>query len=157
MKALLATLTFASGFLCGCASTDSVPSALNPTNDVAAIRKFYADNAAALSAEDISALERFYEGDVIQLPPDSPALKGWEAIRLSLQNEFKGVKLEAALDVIEVASAESWAFARGCYRIAVIQGEGGQRTEAVGNWLDILRRQPDGSWKIARSTWSNKP
>ena len=157
MKALLATLIFTSGFLCGCATTDSVPSKLNPTNDVAAIRKFYADNAAALSAEDISALERFYEGDAIQLPPDSPALKGWEAIRLSLQHEFKGVKLKAALDVIEVASAESWAFARGCYRMAVIQEEGGQRTEAVGNWLDILRRQPDGSWKIARSTWSNKP
>jgi uncharacterized protein (TIGR02246 family) len=156
MKTLLICLIFTSGFLCGCASTSPMVSKTRAPEDLAAIRKLYADNTAALNAEDISALARFYEEGAIQLPPDSPALAGWEAIRSSLQNEFKGVKLDAALDVVEAASAGSWAFARGTYRIVMVPQEGGRRTEATGNWLDILRRQSDGSWKIARSTWSNK-
>jgi uncharacterized protein (TIGR02246 family) len=46
-----------------------------------AIKRLYAANVAALNAKDIRALAAFYTHDAIQLPPDSPPLSGWKAIR----------------------------------------------------------------------------
>lgn len=121
-----------------------------------AIRRLFADNAAALSAGDISALAAFYTKDAIQLPPNAPALVGWEAIRSSLQKELHGLRVEASVEVLETIIAGGWAFARGTYRTVVTPRGDGRRMETKGNWLDILQQQPDGSWKISRSTWTNE-
>ena len=35
---------------------------------------------------------------------------------------------------------------------------GGEPTEDSGKWLGILKRQPNGSWKVHRDIWnSDKP
>jgi uncharacterized protein (TIGR02246 family) len=125
-----------------------------PTDDLAAIRKLFADNAAALNTGDTSTLAKFYEEDAIQFPPNSPALTGWEAIRAELENELEGIKVAATFEVAEVVIADNWTFARGTYRMVTTPPGGGEQTVATGNWLDILKRQPDSSWKIARSAWS---
>ena len=121
-----------------------------------AIRNLFADNAAALSAGNISALARLYEQNAIQFPPNSRPLTGWAAIRSKLESELQGIKVAATIEVVEVCTAESWAFARGTYRMVTTPLEGSQQEVTTGNWLDILRRQPDNSWKITRSTWSSE-
>jgi uncharacterized protein (TIGR02246 family) len=160
MNTSLVYLMFASWFICGCATTDHTATKLhvdkNMANDDIAIRKLYADNAITLSAGDISALSRFYDKEIIQLPPNSPAMVGWESIRSTLHSELKGITVDATIEVVEVSISDDWAFARGTYRTVATPQKGGQQSEAKGNWLDILRRQQDGSWKIARSTWTNK-
>lgn len=160
MKAPLIPLTFNLVFLCGCAMTDPTASRMQRDtareDDLAAVRKLFADDAAALSAGDTSALARFYEADAIQFPPNSPALIGWEAIRSKLESELKGIQVAATVKVTEAVVAGDWTFARGTYRMVTTPQGGGEQTVAIGNWLDILRRQPDGSWKIARSTWSSE-
>ncbi|MGH7992962.1 MAG: YybH family protein [Limisphaerales bacterium] len=147
-------------FLCGCTSLSPTTSLVHPDtappDKLAAIRKLYADNMAALNSGDLAALARFYEKDAIQFPPNSPALTGWEAIRSGLKNELAGIKVAATIEVAEVVIADDWTFARGTYRMVTTPQGGGEQTVATGNWLDILKRQPDGSWKIARSTWSIK-
>lgn len=159
MKKALTLLAAAAAF-CGCISTslDRPPTHADPstTDDNAAIRKLYADDAAALSAGDMSALGRLYEQDAIQLPPNSPAVIGWPAIRAEFENGLKGIKVAATIEVAEVCIADSWAFARGTYRMVTMPLGGGENEVTTGDWLDILRRQPDHSWKIARSTWSNE-
>ena len=160
MKTSLIFLMAAAAFLGGCTTTgpgtsQAYPDTASP-DDVVAIRKLFAANAAALTAGDLAALAGMYEEDAIELPPNSPALNGWEAIRSTLENGLKGIKVAATIEVVEVSSANSWAFARGTYRTVTTPEGGGPATVAIGNWLDILRRQPDGSWKIARSTWSSQ-
>lgn len=127
------------------------------TSDELAIRTLYTRNVAALSAGDIAALTALYTDDAIQLPPNAPPLVGWAAISSSLKNELAGVRAEANVEVLETTTAGSWAFARGTYRTVVVPRNGGPQTDSTGNWLDILKRQEDGSWKIARSTWTNDP
>ena len=126
------------------------------TDDITAIKRLFAENAAALSAGDVSALARFYEQDVIQLPPNSPTLSGWEAIRSEMERELEGITVAATIEVVEVCTADHWAFARGSYRMVTTPQGGGDPQVTIGNWLDILKRQPDNSWKIARSTWSSE-
>jgi uncharacterized protein (TIGR02246 family) len=164
MKTLLILLMATSAFLCGCtitsptASTSPTTAQVHPgtapTDDLTAIRKLFADNAAALNAGDTSTLARLYEEDAIQFPPNSPALSGWEAIRSELESELEGIKVAATFEIAEVIIADNWTFARGTYRMVTTPQSGGGQTVSTGNWLDILRRQPDSSWKIARSTWT---
>ncbi len=160
MKTLLILLIATSAFLCGCTTTNPTTSRMHAdtatTDDFTAIKKLFADNVTALSAGDPSALAKFYEEDAIQFPPNSPALTGWETIRSALESELKDIKVVATIEVVEVFTADNWAFARGTYQTVTTPQEGGQPTVATGNWLDILRRQPDDSWKIARSTWSSQ-
>lgn len=78
------------------------------------------------------------------------------AIRSTLEGELLSISVAATIGVAEKRVADSWAFARGIYRTVAAPNRDGPPTETRGNWLDILRRQPDGSWKISRSTWSNK-
>ncbi|MFQ5472911.1 MAG: YybH family protein [Dehalococcoidia bacterium] len=120
-----------------------------------AIRRLYRASFAALNAQDMPSLAVFYTEDAIQLPPNRPPLVGWKEIRSSLENELSGITLEASFEIMEVVIAGIWAYARGEYRTSVVPEAGGQRTVATGSWLDILSRQTDGTWRIARSTWSN--
>ncbi|MFQ5737883.1 MAG: YybH family protein [Acidobacteriota bacterium] len=120
-----------------------------------AIKRLYAANVAALKAKDVTALAAFYTDDAIQLPPSGPPLNGWEAIRSSLENELNGITIDANVEVVEVVIAGSWAYASGRYRTTIIPQAGGRGTVTTGSWLDILKRQADGSWTIARSAWSN--
>lgn len=161
MKNPLIPLVAASVILSGCIGMSlSIPwtqadsAKTDKTDDVAAIRKLYADNAAALSAGDLSAMAKWYESDAIQLPPNSPALIGWDAIGSTLKGELEGITVAATIEVVEVCTADHWAFARGRYRMVTTPQGGGDEEVTIGNWLDILRRQPDNSWKIARSSWS---
>ena len=158
MKTLLLLLLAGSAFFCGCATTRPTASQVRldtaSPDDLAAIRRLYADHAAALNAGDPSTLRRLYEKDAIQFPPNSPALIGWEAIQSKLKSELEGIKVAATTKIAEVIVADNWTIARGTYRIVTTPQGGGAPTVATGNWLDILKRQPDSSWKIARSTWT---
>ncbi len=124
-------------------------------DDQVQIERLYAANVAALEAGDVSVLAAFYAEDAIQLPPGGPPLEGWEAIRASLERELAGIEIAAGVEVLEVVVAGDWAFARGQYRTSVRPASGGRATEATGSWLDILQRQADGTWRIARSAWSS--
>lgn len=118
------------------------------------IERLYETSVAALNAKDLPGLADVFTGDAIQLPPKGPPLEGWEAIRSSLEDELRGLRLIANLEIVEAVSAGDWAFARGRYRNQVFTEESGVPTVITGNWLDILRRRSGGSWRIARSTWT---
>jgi len=88
------------------------------------------------------------------MPPDKPAAVGKEAIQASLQSQLDQVTFEVAISQEEAAGADDWAFSRGTYTIKVTPKAGGKAIENSGKYLNILRRQSDGSWKIARHIWN---
>lgn len=160
MKTSLILVIAASAFLCGCyvmnPTTSRTLAEKADTEDRAAISKMLQQNIIALNASDLSALARYYEEDAIQFPPNSPALTGREAIQSTLESGLKGVKVTATIKVVEVFTAERWAFAHCTYRMVTTPQGGGQPIVITGNWLNLLRRQPDDSWRIARSSWSSE-
>jgi ketosteroid isomerase-like protein len=114
------------------------------------IKAIYAAITALLADGDIGGLSMYYTTDAIQFPPDRAPLMGWAEIRASLEKELEGISFNSTIDLLETVIVGDCAYAWGQFRAT-----GGQRSQTSGSFLDIFRRQPDGSWKISRSAWSN--
>ena len=135
----------------GCAGEPADPAEPAETSqaDIDAIGKLADDFVAAANSGDLALVAAFYAADAVLMPPNQPATKGAQAIQSAL--EVGAADFQLALSVDETAIAGDWAFSSGAYTLM----EGEEPTEIIGKWLNVLRRQADGSWKIHRSIWNN--
>jgi len=119
------------------------------------IRELYEATTHALGTGDIRTLANYYTNDAIQFPPNSPPLTGWANISASLERELSEIAFNSTLDVKEVVVEGDCAYAWGQFRGLILPKSRGAGSVTSGSFLDVLRRQSDGSWRIACSTWSN--
>lgn len=88
----------------------------------------------------------------IQMPVNEPDLIGKDAWKASLQAFFDQFTVKGdSSEVLEAEVAGDLAFARGRYVITVTPKAGGEPTRYRGKYMHILKRQPEGSWKIYRA------
>jgi ketosteroid isomerase-like protein len=52
------------------------------------------------------------------------------------------------IKVEEATAAGDWGYAKGTYVQTITPKAGGPVTSVDGKWLDILKRQPDGTWRL---------
>ena len=74
---------------------------------------------------------------------------GIEQIRAFFKEPFEPFNQD--VDVygdFELEVSDDWAFSRGNYTLALTLKNGGPGTHFDGKWLDILKKQDDGSWKL---------
>ena len=119
--------------------------------DRTAIDSFRTRYAATWKAGDADQLASLYTSDALVLYPDQPALRG----RSAIATYFRGFFAEFAQEVFELTSEEiqvagPWAFDRGTVRWRGVPRKGGMPVDDLGKYLVVLRRQPDGSWRLAR-------
>ncbi len=109
----------------------------------------------ALDTEKLLALRT---DDVVYLVPGRAPLVGQDAVRKYL-GEIRGQL--ANWDML--AYEESWqevqvvgdfAFEWGTVNIRARQEGEKRESAAVRNVMQVLRRQPDGDWKISRAVWN---
>jgi len=126
---------------------------------------------AAVNAGDLEAYLANIAEDAVLMPPNEPPVVGKEATRAWHQALFGQFSLEETISSEEVVVAGDWGFDRGTYTITPTPKAVGEAAEGTsieqpeigreldyaqtGKYLWILRRQPDGSWKIARGMWSS--
>lgn len=111
-----------------------------------------ADSAfqAAANAGDAAAVAAVYAIDASLLPPNLPVRRGRDAIRAFWGGLFDAytVKFEVSPDVIE--GRGDLAYNMGHYRFtAVPKAKSGPGIADEGKFVEILKKQPDGSWKYA--------
>ena len=81
---------------------------------------------------------------------EGPALQGRGAIRASLSEEFCDVLIDFTVQNMRVEGHGDLAYAWDTFTItAVVEGD---TITANGNWLGVVRRQADGSWKVKIDT-----
>lgn len=104
-----------------------------------------------MRAQDVGALARMVTEDAVFLPPGFPPVRGRQAVEIMYQSffpQFSSVEQTATLEELEVTG--DWAFAWGSESLVLIPKAGGSPIEMRGKGMTILKRQPDGLWKIAR-------
>ncbi len=120
-------------------------------SDVAAINELYDQYCLASNEDDIDHFMSLWDDDAIRMSPDLPAFVGKEMVRSYFETLFeKSTGIIAIYGETEVQVAGDMAFSRGTYTVSLSPKAGGPATHIDGKWLDILKRQTDGSWKIYR-------
>ncbi len=123
-----------------------------PPEDISAIRQTATRMVEALERQDVDALMEGFSEDVVIIPQGEPILKGKAAVRVFYRGQFEHYRLKAfgpSLD--ELVICGEWAFSRGTGASLVKSSENGRTVRAFNRGLEIWRKQPDGSWKIARA------
>lgn len=128
-------------------------------SDLDQIIKLDEQDIAASEAQDMSALLALWDADGVALPPGGDPVMGIKALRAWLegQGEPDYEITEYVHDFVERQVLGDWAFEWGTYLSAARSVDGDSPVRATGKLLRILRRQPDGGWKVARAIWNVDP
>ena len=124
--------------------------------DVEANRIMTAEFAKAATAMDWIAVANFYAEDAIVMPPNQPIIQGRDAIYSSKLAYPPVLGFNAQVE--DVYGYGDLAVVRGTYEIT-LQPEGvPDPIKDTGKWIEIRRKQQDGSWLIEIDIWnSNNP
>jgi ketosteroid isomerase-like protein len=110
--------------------------------DVAAIRAVCEENEQAGLAGDWESFFSHFAEDAVVMWQNSPAVEGLQAIKGL--NWVRAIEYENS--IVQIDGRGDLAFVRGTYSL-LLDYEGAVKDE--GKFLDILRKQPDGSWLFA--------
>lgn len=129
-----------------------------PEEDRKAIAELQRRDIEANMALDTEKLLALRTDDVVYLVPGRAPLVGQDALRKYL-GEIRG----QLADWDMLAYEENWqevrvvgdfAYEWGTVNIRARQEGEKRESEALRNVMQVLRRQPDGDWKISRAVWN---
>jgi uncharacterized protein (TIGR02246 family) len=120
--------------------------------DRTAIRQVDENYAKLVNAKDFKGVAALYAEDAIELPPNQAAVQGSAAIQASLEG-FPPVS-SFQVEILEIEGRGDLAYTRGTYSMTLTPA-GGPPIQDRGKYVEILRKQADGSWKILRDIYNS--
>ena len=144
MVVVVAVLTFT-------ACQSSGPASLTEA-DKAAIEASLAEWVKGALANDWAAVAATYTEDAVLMPPNSPIVEG----RANIQAYFEGFPPVRAMTAtnVEVLGQGDTAYVRGTYTMT-IAAEDAEAITDTGKYLEVRKKQPDGSWLLHRDMFSS--
>jgi ketosteroid isomerase-like protein len=128
-------------------------------DDMEAISALHNKDIQASMALDEPALESLWTDDIVTMHPGSPAVVGKAANVAKLQAGIAQMKNQEIMayneEFQEVRIQGDWAYEWGTITGRTRPFSGGKESSYHFNAMRILHRQPDGSWKIARSIYND--
>jgi uncharacterized protein (TIGR02246 family) len=135
-------------------SATAAPAALSD-QDKTSIRAVDTEWARAAVAGNGDAIAALYTPDATLLPPGEPMVKGAAAKKywVDFGNGYSG---PTELNTLAVEGDGDIAYAMGTYRMALTPKKPGAKPLPVdeGKYIEVLKHQPDGSWKIIADIWN---
>ena len=133
---------------------DSSPAGLSSA-DEAAVRAVDAAWQRAANAGDGAAIGAIYAADATILPPGDTARQG-AAVAKYWSDMLAGATVSMTLATAHVQGSGDLAFATGAYHLAVTPKAAGAKPlpPEDGKYLEVMKKQPDGSWKIIYDIWN---
>jgi len=112
--------------------------------DLAAIRGVIEQDAAAVRRSDWEAAAQMFTADAIRFPPHHAPIRG-RAAMLAWLRTFPPIQ-EFDITADEIVGGDDVAFVRGRYSLTAATAPGSPPMTDRGNYMGLLRKQPDGSW-----------
>lgn len=109
----------------------------------------------AVKARDANAIAALYSDDAISMPPNSPPLRGHEAI-LKYNQEFlkmPGLTLTGEPETIRFSDDGTMAYEAGKYSVSFADAKG-RTVKDEGKFLNVLQRV-GGKWKVVADAFSS--
>ena len=99
----------------------------------------------AAIAKDLDRTVSFYAEGALVLPPNGPAVTTRDGIRNLWKSFLDGLtEISWTTTRVEAARSGDMAYLTGTYQMTMKDG-----TKDRGKFLDIWKKQTDGSWKVA--------
>lgn len=108
----------------------------------------------AANTGQVERLMEVYSPEAVILPPGGPTIEGSETIRELFRQEFERFDTKIAFTTTEIVIEGDMAYRRGGYVWRGTPRGTGQPLETRNKFLEIWKRQPDGSWRIAVDMWN---
>jgi uncharacterized protein (TIGR02246 family) len=109
----------------------------------------------ALNSSNTNAVMPLYAEDGVFMPPYSPSAVSSDAVRRAYDAVFKAITLNVKFTIVEIVElAPEWAFARTNSAGTTLDHATGTRSVEGNQELFIFHKGSDGSWKIARYSFS---
>ncbi len=126
--------------------------------DISAIRELYNQYCLGVNKGDLDFFISLWDDDARRMETGFFPIIGKDNVRQHFQNIFNLAYWQIALyGDIELQVSDDLAFARGAVTISGTFKEDSTESFADVKWLDILKRQDDGSWKIYIDCVNNNP
>jgi uncharacterized protein (TIGR02246 family) len=125
------------------------------TADEAAIRNTLAVYNAALNAGKTAQVLPLYAPDGVFMAPYSESAIGQEAVQRAYDRVFAELEFQVKFTIAEVAQlSPTWAFVRTNSAGTTYHRSTHRTTAEANQELFILKKGDDGSWRIARYSFS---
>ena len=116
------------------------------SQDMAAIQRCHDEFSRSMVTRDFETASRTYDENAVLMPPNHPAVRGRNAIKKWLAG-FPPVS-QFKVEIEESDARDDLAYVRGAFSM-IFQPEGAPGPiEEIGKYLEIRKRQPDGSWLL---------
>ena len=125
-----------------------------PQSDIGAVKKLHQQLAACMNARDLDRVMNGFSDDVVYMPPNQPALMGKNAVRSMWASLLREFAFEVVVSTDDVEVIGDRAIERGTAIIKKTPARGEPAYDAI-KYLDVLKRQSDGSWKYAQVIWNS--
>lgn len=121
-----------------------------------ALRNRDAHWSAAAGAKDLDKTVSYYSDDAIVLPPNAPSATTREAIRSAWQELLTspGAATSWKATKVEVAKSGDLACVSGTYEDTMTDASG-KPAKDHGKYVEIFKKQADGTWKAIVDIWNS--
>ncbi|BCS32384.1 hypothetical protein TBR22_A15940 [Luteitalea sp. TBR-22] len=110
----------------------------------------------ALRTNDLEAFMAHVAEDVVFMPPGEPAVRGRDAVRTWMTGFLAQYKTTAlTLADREVMVGNGWAVELGTFEWALQPAGGGAVVIDRGNYMQVWKEQPDGTWRFSREVYNS--
>ena len=118
--------------------------------DVAAIEAFIDHAVDVNNAGDITGWVELFAEDGMLLPDGQPPITTREALEGFAVSRFSRYRPNIQIVADEIQIIGDWAFSRTTVTGTLTPRGGGNPLRVDGKEMALYRRQPNGSWKLAR-------
>ena len=124
--------------------------------DEAALRKLDDEWSRAAGSKDVEKTISYYSDDAILMLPNLPRLTGKESIRTLWKEMFASQTFSGGWKTtkVEVARSGDLAYVTGDYEFN--ETDSGRSMTDTGKYLQVWKKQPDGSWKCTAGMFSSE-
>lgn len=122
--------------------------------DVSAIKAMSAARAKAFNEGKAADIAIHFTEHGVLMAPGAPATSGRAAVQTYYQSIFDQYVTDLESGYEEVKVSGDMAYGRGFAKVKLVPHAGGDTLVSSAKYINILERQPDGSWLTTHDIWN---
>ena len=140
---------------CGFLLMHCQPKQATEVADKETISAVSAARARAFNEGNAAGIAIHFTDSARLMPPGSPTLIGKDEVQKYYQSIFDQYITELESGYLEVEVSGDMAYGRGLAKVTLYDKSTGDTTYAESEYINILKRQSDGTWKTTHDIWNS--